>query len=88
MNVFLAPDSERIVKNKVAAGWYSSPSEMVQVALQLLESHDELQRLKQEALRRDIRAGLDALERGEKRAGEEVFAAIGARYVAQQEKAS
>lgn len=85
MSVVLAPDLERIIQSKVTTGLYPSPSEVVRAALRLLEAHDELARRKQENLQRDLETGLEALERGEKRAGSEVFVAIQARHLARQE---
>lgn len=56
-----APELEQVVNDKVRTGMYQTASEVIREGLRLLKELD--QRL--EALRRDIRAGFDAVERGE-----------------------
>ena len=67
MNVSLTPKLESYVKQKVSAGMYNSVSEVVREALRLLEERDTMQSMKLEALRADIKEGLDSLDRGEGR---------------------
>ena len=69
LNVNLTPQLEKLVRRKVSSGRYNSASEVVREALRIMEAHDELQSLKLEQLRRDIRDGSDSsarssLERG------------------------
>lgn len=80
MNVSLSPDLAQIVNHKVAAGLYPSAGEVVREALLLLRERDEFRRIRLEELKRDVQEGLDALDRGEKRNGPEVFAAIKERH--------
>ena len=61
MNVSLTPELEKYVRSKVATGLYNNASEVIREGLRLLKEHD--QRL--ESLRRDVRAGFEAVERGE-----------------------
>lgn len=61
MNVSLTPELEQLVNDKVKTGMYQTASEVIREGLRLLRERD--QRL--EALRRDIRAGFEAAERGE-----------------------
>jgi antitoxin ParD1/3/4 len=61
MNVSLTPELEKLVDRKVSSGLYQTASEVVREGLRLLAERD--QRL--EALRRDIDAGFQAVERGE-----------------------
>jgi antitoxin ParD1/3/4 len=61
MNVSLTPELEQLVNEKVKTGMYQTASEVIREGLRLLKERD--QRL--EALRRDIRAGFEAVERGE-----------------------
>ena len=61
MNISLTPELERLVNDKVQTGMYQTASEVVREGLRLLRERD--QRL--EALRRDVRAGFEAVERGE-----------------------
>jgi antitoxin ParD1/3/4 len=60
LNVNLTPQLEELVRRKVSSGRYNSASEVVREALRIMESHDELQSLKLEQLRRDIRDGLNS----------------------------
>src|SRR5580698_1397654 len=60
LNVNLTPQLEKLVRQKVSSGRYNSASEVVREALRIMEAHDELQSLKLEQLRRDIRAGLES----------------------------
>jgi antitoxin ParD1/3/4 len=64
MNVSLTPQLEDYIKQKVEKGMYNSVSEVVREALRLLEERDALQAMKLEALRKDIRQGLDSLDNG------------------------
>jgi len=64
LNVNLTPQLEELVRRKVSSGRYNSASEVVREALRLMEAHDrandQLQSLKLEQLRRDIREGLNS----------------------------
>jgi antitoxin ParD1/3/4 len=60
MNVSLTPELEQMVSEKVGAGMYQTASEVIREGLRLLKERD--QRL--ESLRRDVRAGFEAVERG------------------------
>ena len=61
MNVSLTPELEQLVNDKVRTGMYQTASEVIREGLRPLKERD--QRL--EAIRRDIRAGFEAVERGE-----------------------
>lgn len=65
MNVILTGELEGIVKERVASGLYSSPTEVVREALRLIAERDRLMALQRELLRQDVQAGLDQLDRGE-----------------------
>jgi antitoxin ParD1/3/4 len=60
LNINLTPQLEKLVRQKVSSGRYNSASEVVREALRLMEAQDELQSLKLEQLRRDIRDGLNS----------------------------
>jgi len=60
LNVNLTPQLEELVRRKVSSGRYNSASEVVREALRLMEAQDQLQSLKLEQLRRDIREGLNS----------------------------
>ncbi len=61
MNISLTPELEQLVNDKVKTGMYQTASEVIREGLRLLRERD--QRL--ESLRRDVRAGFEAVERGE-----------------------
>ena len=61
MNISLTPELEQLVADKVKSGMYQTSSEVIREGLRLLKDRDE----RLEALRRDIRAGLEAVDRGE-----------------------
>lgn len=65
MNVSLTPQLEKLVQEKVASGLYNSASEVVREALRLLEDKDRLRRLRFEELKKQVAAGVDALDRGD-----------------------
>ena len=60
MNVSLTAELEEFISRKVESGRYTSASEVVREALRLLEERDQLQALKREELRAEIRAGLES----------------------------
>lgn len=59
MNVSLTPELERLISDKVGTGMYQTASEVVREGLRLLKDRD------QRELRADVRAGFDAVDRGE-----------------------
>jgi antitoxin ParD1/3/4 len=71
MNVSLTPEMEKLVNEKVENGMYASASEVIREGLRLLQQRDEM---KYEALKRDIREGLDELDEGEGIPAAKVFA--------------
>lgn len=60
MNVSLTPELEQLVTDKVRTGMYQTASEVVREGLRLLKERDEAI-----GLRAGIRAGFDAIDRGE-----------------------
>jgi len=62
MNISLPLHLETLVKTKVESGLYTSASDVMQEALQLLEERDHLNSLKFESLRQDIQKGVDSGE--------------------------
>lgn len=61
MNISLTPELEQLVDDKVKTGMYQTASEVIRDGLRLLRERDQ----RVEALRRDVRAGFEAVERGE-----------------------
>jgi antitoxin ParD1/3/4 len=60
MNVSLTKELEKLVNDRVKSGMYQTASEVVREGLRLLKERDNL-----ESLRRDVRAGFAAIDRGE-----------------------
>lgn len=81
MNVSLSAEFENIINQKVQGGFYNSASEVVREGLRLLQQRDEMREMKLEALRRDIQEGINDLEAGRVRDGEEVMAEFKARLL-------
>jgi antitoxin ParD1/3/4 len=65
MNVALSPELEELVDSKVNSGHYGSASAVVSDALQLLDEWDRMQEARLVELKRDVRRGLEQLDRGE-----------------------
>ena len=65
MNVSLTPELEKFVNDKVASGRYTSASEVVREALRLLEREEKSRQEQLEEFNRELRARIDALDRGE-----------------------
>ena len=61
MDISISEQIQQLIKQKVESGHYSSPDEIMDTALRLLDERDK----KLEALRKDVQVGLDQLERGE-----------------------
>lgn len=65
LSITLPPKLANMVRNKVDEGSYSSNSEVIRDALRLLEEKDKMQAQKLEALRDDIRKGIESGSMGE-----------------------
>lgn len=67
MNVSLTRELEQLVNKKVKTGLYHTASEVIRDALRLLEERDRLYQVRLTELRKEVRKGLDQLDRGEGR---------------------
>lgn len=76
MNVSLPKELERFANDKVKSGDFASLSEVVRAGLRLLKEQDAEREARLEALRRDVGAGLEQLDRGEGSPGAAVFARL------------
>ena len=65
MNVSLTPELEEMVNQKVKSGLYNSASEVIREGLRLLKEQDDLRRIRQEELRREVLRGYEQSQRGE-----------------------
>ena len=86
MNVSLTPELERLVTEKVEAGLYESPSDMVAKGLALLLKTEDAKAAAREKLDQMIQVGLDQIERGEVIDGEESRARMMERFAARPPK--
>ena len=73
MNVSLTPELVNWVSEKVVGGRYRSASEVVREGLRLLQEREQEQGARLEALRLEIQAGLEQLDRGEGIDGDEAI---------------
>jgi antitoxin ParD1/3/4 len=64
-NISLTPEQDAFIESVVEAGEYQNASEAVRDALRALQQRRREDALKLKALRVQIEAGVDALERGE-----------------------
>ncbi|WP_291843537.1 type II toxin-antitoxin system ParD family antitoxin [Bradyrhizobium sp.] len=64
-NINLTPEQDAFVEEIVRAGKYQNASEAVRDAVRGLQHRLQVDELKLELLRTQVKAGLDALERGE-----------------------
>ena len=58
MNINLTPSLEKMVRDKVKSGLYTSASEVIREALRLMADQDTIRQAKMDLLRQDIRAGM------------------------------
>ena len=73
LNISLTSEQSKFIVSKVSSGSYLTASEVVREALRLLQEQERLKEMHLDELRNKIQEGLSALDRGEKRNGEEVF---------------
>lgn len=64
-NISLTPEQDAFVEEVVEAGEYQNASEAIRDALRALQQRRKEDNLRLKALRAQIRAGIDALDRGE-----------------------
>lgn len=64
MNITLTPELERLVREKIETGYYNSVTELIRVALLLLDEREELERIKIECLKKEIAIGSEQLKNG------------------------
>jgi antitoxin ParD1/3/4 len=64
-NISLTPEQDTFVENVVKSGEYQNASEAIRDALRALQQRRKEDALKLKALRQQIKAGTDALDRGD-----------------------
>jgi len=65
MNVSLTPALEKYVQQQVEAQRYQTASEVIRHAIRMMQEAEAYDKARLEALRQDIQAGIDQLDRGE-----------------------
>lgn len=76
MNVSLTPELDKFVAGKVDSGEYATASEVIRDGLRMLKAAEEARQVKLEALREEIRKGMESPHRD----GIEVMNELKARY--------
>jgi len=64
-NISLTPEQDAFIEKAIRSGEYQNASEAIRDALRALQQRRREDALKLKALRMQIKAGVDALERGE-----------------------
>lgn len=65
MDITLRPELEQFIAEKVQSGQFGTPSDIVNVALEVYRAQEQADAEKHEALRRDIQHAIDQMDRGE-----------------------
>jgi antitoxin ParD1/3/4 len=84
MNLTIKPELESFIQKEILAGKYTSPDEVIEAALNLLEHANSRDSLAQE-LGEKIDVAIAQLDRGEGLNGEEVIANLRAKLRAAKE---
>jgi antitoxin ParD1/3/4 len=72
MSITLNPEQETIIANLIATGSFQTADEVLQVALKLLEQERHSYQLWVTETRKQVKEGIDSLDRGEGVDGETV----------------
>ena len=62
--MYLSPELEARVRQRVESGMYGSTSEVIREALRLFEEYEQVKTAKLDSLRQDIAAGLSDAKNG------------------------
>jgi antitoxin ParD1/3/4 len=73
MDIAINKKNQARIAEKVDSGKYRSPDEVVEVALRLLDQHDEMIAQELEALRAKVQAGIEQADEGNLLSEDEVF---------------
>ena len=65
MTITLTPELEQLVTRRVRTGQYSTPSEVVDRGLRLLEQEEALNEARLQHLKREIALGIEQADRGQ-----------------------
>ncbi|MGF1517898.1 MAG: type II toxin-antitoxin system ParD family antitoxin [Nodosilinea sp.] len=76
MEITLTPEVEQYIQSKITSGQYASASEVFLTGIQLLQDIEKIYQGRYQALRDDVRIGLDASEKGEVMDADVVFSQL------------
>ena len=65
MSIELTPEQQAIIQSRVEAGFYESPTAMIDKAIAVLEEQEDRRARQQAFFEREIKPALDSLDRGE-----------------------
>jgi antitoxin ParD1/3/4 len=65
MDVTLKPELEKFVAEKIKAGCFAQPSDVINAALELYWEQEEFTPEQEKYLKREIQKGIEQLDRGE-----------------------
>lgn len=88
MNISLTPELEKLVQSKVDSGLYTSASEVIRESLRLLNTYEELQKVRVAQLNQAIDAGLLQLEKGKGIKAEEAYQRLKKKIVKKTKKSN
>jgi antitoxin ParD1/3/4 len=76
MDIELRPETEAMIAEKLRAGKYSTPDDVVRAGLELLDDAERASNVELQSVRRKIAVGIEQLDRGEGLDGDAVFEAL------------
>jgi antitoxin ParD1/3/4 len=76
MEIALTPEVEQYIQEKVSSGQYASANEVFLAGIQLLQDIEQIYQGRYQALRDEVRVGIEAADRGEVVDAETVFSQL------------
>ena len=76
MEIALTPEVEQYIQEKISSGQYASASEVLLASIKLLQDIEQTYQGRYQALRDEVRLGIEAADRGEVVDAETVFAQL------------
>jgi antitoxin ParD1/3/4 len=76
MEITLTPEVEQYIQSKISSGQYASASEVFFAGIKLLQDIEKTYQGRYQALRDEVKIGLDASERGEVMDADAVFSQL------------
>lgn len=76
MEITLTPEVEQYIQSKISSGQYASASEVFLAGIKLLQDIEKTYQGRYQALRDEVKIGLDAADRGEVVDADTVFSQL------------